>query len=99
MQKSKYSENSTFAKIVELVKNQGYYIRKVVYNEGTIIHEIVKNTEPGTSTIHCEVAANIAKAIEMETGTVTQYDGKITNPVNFFPVPVKRDCVRHLFTS
>jgi hypothetical protein len=82
--------NSIKAKI----QNDGCYIEAETYKNGVTIHSLIKRVDETTKTIFCEIAANIAKMLEKETGKAITHKEGLTVALNFNPVPVKHNMVR-----
>ena len=76
------------------ILNDGYFILKEEYSNGVVLFKIVKQTAPDTKTEYCEVAYNIAKRLEKETGKRIVNKEGICHALNFTPVSVPINCIR-----
>lgn len=85
---------NNFNRIKNKIINEGCYIEAETYKNGVTIHSLVKKEDETTKTIFCEIAANIAKMLEKETGKAITHKEGLTVALNFNPVPVKHNMVR-----
>jgi hypothetical protein len=85
---------NNYNRIKDRIINEGCYIEAETYKNGVTIHSLIKRENENTKTIFCEIAANIARMLEVETGkAIIQKDG-LTVALNFIPIPVKHNMVR-----
>lgn len=80
--------------IKEKILNENCYIEAETYKNGVTIHSLIKRESESVKTVFCEIAYNIAKMLESDTGKKIEHKEKITVALNFTPTPVKHNMVR-----
>ena len=89
----------TFYNQIKDKLNNGSIIYAEKFSTGETVYSIRTIIDESSRTVHCEIAYNIAKMLEKETGSTIVISEQESVALNFKPTPVQRDCVRTFHDS